>query len=159
MRTVVQRVSSAGVTLPRSGDISGQITTGLAVLVGLQRGDSQTQLQWMADKITNLRIFPDHEGKMNLDVSQVPGGAILLVPNFTVGCEVGKGRRPSFDRAMSPADAKPMFHAFVDTMRATGIPIQTGVFGAEMRVTLCNDGPVTFVIQTPDSSTGARQNA
>lgn len=150
MRIVVQRVSEARVTLPREGDVSGQIGHGLLAMVGLQRGDTDATLGWMADKLMQLRIFPDAEGKMNLPVTDVPGAQVLLVPNFTVGCDIGKGRRPSFDAAMQPDAARAMFSTFSGKFAGKGVGVETGVFGAKMHVRLCNDGPVTFVIESPD---------
>lgn len=151
MRIVVQRVIEASVTLPREDDVSGRIGPGLLAMVGLQRGDTVPILEWMATKLLQLRIFPDAEGKMNLSVLEVPNAQVLLVPNFTVGCDVGKGRRPSFDAAMQPDEARGTFDVFVEKCSGKGIGIETGVFGAEMHVRLCNDGPVTFVIESRGS--------
>ncbi len=117
-------------------------------MVGLQHGDTDATLEWMADKLVRFRIFPDSEGKMNLSVGDVEGAGILLVPNFTVGCEIGKGRRPSFDRAMPPDAARENFLAFVEKVSEKVGNVQSGVFGAHMRVHLTNDGPVTFVIES-----------
>lgn len=151
MRIVVQRVTEASVTLPREGDSSCQIGHGLLAMVGLQRGDTDATLEWIANKLLQLRIFPDAEGKMNLPVLEVPDAQVLLVPNFTVGCDVGKGRRPSFDAAMPPDAARGMFDVFAGKFAGKGVGIETGVFGAEMHVRLCNDGPVTFVIESRGS--------
>lgn len=151
MRIVVQRVTEASVTLPREDDVSGRIGHGLLAMVGLQRGDTDAILEWMANKLLQLRVFPDTEGKMNLSVLEVPDAQVLLVPNFTVGCDVGKGRRPSFDTALPPDTARGMFDVFAGKFAGKGIRIETGVFGAEMHVRLCNDGPVTFVIESRGS--------
>ncbi len=148
MRVVVQRVAEASVTLPREGDVSGQIGPGLVAMVGLQQGDTGATLEWMAKKLVQLRIFPDVEGKMNLSVLEVPHAKVLLVPNFTVGCDIGTGRRPSFDAAMPPDAAREAFQRFVEKIAEKGIGVEAGVFGAEMHVRLCNDGPVTFVIES-----------
>jgi len=120
-------------------------------MVGLQRGDTDPTLEWMANKLMQFRIFPDAEGKMNLSVTEVPGAQVLLVPNFTVGCDVGKGRRPSFDAAMPPDAAREMFNVFAGKFAGKGVGVETGMFGAKMHVRLCNDGPVTFVIESRDS--------
>jgi D-tyrosyl-tRNA(Tyr) deacylase len=148
MRIVVQRVAEASVTLHESGDISGAIGPGLLAMVGLQAGDTDRTLDWMAEKIVQLRIFPDENGKMNLAVTDVPGGGLLLVPNFTVACMVGKGRRPGFDAAMPPDGARAMFQRFVEKVLEKTGHVETGVFGAAMRVQSCNDGPITFVIES-----------
>ncbi|MFI4883441.1 MAG: D-aminoacyl-tRNA deacylase [Phycisphaerales bacterium JB064] len=152
MRVVIQRVAKASVTLPREAHVSGSIGPGILAMIGLQRDDTEASLEWMADKLTLLRIFPDQNGKMNLSVLDIPNRAVLLVPNFTVGCEIGKGRRPSFDAAMPPDQAKVMFHALVEKIAARGAAVQTGVFGADMHVELCNDGPVTFVLESLSQS-------
>lgn len=156
MRTVLQRVAEASVTLPQSGDVSGKIGPGLVVLAGFQKRDSLTEIRWIANKIANIRVFPDDNHRMNLSVADVPGGAILLVPNFTVGCRIGKGNRPGFDDAMPPDQAEHMFADFVRMMRTFSMPIETGVFGAEMRVALCNDGPVTFILESPPTPASLR---
>lgn len=148
MRVVVQRVAEASVTLPEEVDVSGAIGPGLLAMVGLQVGDDDRVLEWMAMKIMHLRIFADSNGRMNLAITDVPGAGLLLVPNFTVGCAVGKGRRPSFDAAMPPAEARGMFDRFVEKLSGKVAHVQTGVFGAEMHVRSCNDGPVTFVIES-----------
>lgn len=149
MRVVIQRVAKASVTLPREGHVSGQIGVGLVAMCGLQQGDTEPTLAWMAAKVCGLRIFEDALGKMNLCVQDIPDGQVLLVPNFTVGCDVGKGRRPSFDRAMAPEEARGAFGLFVEKFAENGVRVQTGVFGAEMQVQMVNDGPVTFVLESP----------
>jgi len=141
MRAVVQRVSSASVTV--NGGVVGGIGRGLLVLVGIEQADSDSQVVWLADKCANLRIFEDVQGKMNLSVKDV-AGAILLVPNFTIAGEARKGRRPSFDNAMRPEQSEPMFQRVVAAVQAQGVPVQTGVFRAEMQVALVNDGPITI---------------
>lgn len=151
MRSVIQRVSRAAVTV--DGCEVGAISSGLLVLAGIEQADTDQDLSWTADKIVNLRIFEDGQGKMNLSVGEI-GGGILLVPNFTVAGNAQKGRRPSFDSAMPPTQAEPMFDRFVEavSLAAAGegrsIPIATGVFRAAMEVSLVNDGPVTIVISS-----------
>lgn len=149
MRTVIQRVSKAAVVV--DGREVGAVGRGLLVLAGIEQGDTEKDLVWTAEKVVNLRVFEDAQGKMNLAVGEVSGG-ILLVPNFNVAGNAQKGRRPSFDSAMAPALAEPMFARFVEavTLAAAGagvqIPVATGVFRAMMEVSLVNDGPVTIVI-------------
>jgi D-aminoacyl-tRNA deacylase len=151
VRSVIQRVSRAAVTV--DGREVGAIATGLLILAGIEQGDTDKDLVWTADKVVNLRIFEDAQGKMNLSVGEV-GGGILIVPNFTVAGDAQKGRRPSFDSAMPPAPAEDMFARFVEAVRlaAVGagrqIPVATGVFRATMEVSLVNDGPVTIVISS-----------
>ncbi len=151
MKAVVQRVSRASVEV--RGRVAGEIDRGLCVLVGLEAGDTDADRAWMADKLANLRIFEDDQGKMNLSVQQVAGAGLLLVPNFTVAGDARKGRRPSFDKAMPPAQAEPEFAALIDAVRAaaSGVTVQSGVFRAHMHVEINNDGPVTILL---DSRTG-----
>lgn len=141
MRAVVQRVSSARVVV--NGEAVGEIARGLLVLVGIESVDGEAEVAWIADKAANLRIFEDGAGKMNLSVKDVAGG-MLLVPNFTVAGDARKGRRPSFDNAMRPEQAEPMFTRIAQAVAAQGVPVRTGVFRAHMEVTLVNDGPVTI---------------
>ena len=143
MRVVLQRVSRAEVTV--SGETVGQIGTGFLVLVGFTTGDGDSQLKWMADKILGLRLFADHDGKMNLDLTQV-GGALLVVSQFTLYADARKGRRPSFVDAAAPEDATALYEKFVATLKAQGVLVETGSFGAKMDVDLVNDGPVTLVL-------------
>ncbi len=148
MRAVVQRVSSASVSV--NGEVVGAISRGLLLLVGVEVSDTGAEAAWLAEKAANLRIFEDAEGKMNLSVKDV-GGAVLLVPNFTVAGDARKGRRPSFDNAMRPEQAEPLFGRLVEAVRAQGVPVETGVFRAEMAVGLVNDGPITLVLESPGS--------
>ncbi len=145
MRIVVQRVTGAtlGVVENDQEREYARIGAGLVALVGIESGDTDADAAWGADKLANLRIFEDGAGKMNLSVQDV-GGSALLVPNFTVAGSCRKGRRPSFDGAMAPAEAEPFFDAFCERVRALGVPVETGVFGAHMRVRIENDGPVTI---------------
>lgn len=145
MRAVVQRVTRASVVV--DGVAIGEIERGLVALVGIFADDGERDRALIADKLAHLRIFEDDKEKMNLDVQQV-GGAVLLVPNFTVAGSTRKGRRPSFDAAMAPAEASPAFDALVEAVRGHGVGVQTGRFGADMAVELVNDGPVTVVLDS-----------
>lgn len=145
MRAVVQRVSRASVTVNR--EIVGQIGTGLLVLLGVAPDDTAADVNWLADKIANLRVFRDDEGKMNRSVTDV-GGSVLVVSQFTLFADCSKGRRPSFIGAARPEIAVPLYETFVDELRALGIPVQTGAFGADMDVELVNQGPVTLIIDS-----------
>ncbi|GJQ31103.1 MAG: D-aminoacyl-tRNA deacylase [Phycisphaerae bacterium] len=149
MRTVVQRVTSASVVV--EGRAVAEIGRGLLALVGLEAGDDDATLAWTAEKLAFLRVFEDGAGKMNLAAGEI-GGSILLVPNFTVAGSAAKGRRPSFDGAMKPDQARPMFERLVEAVRAHGVPVQAGVFGADMAVTLVNDGPVTLILDSRAST-------
>lgn len=148
MRIVVQRVTHARITIPGRGDISGKIDSGLVVMAGFQQSDTDQTTGWAADKIANLRILPDERGRMHRSLLEVEHPQALLVPNFTIACNIGKGRRPGFEAAMPPDRASVLFRLFVENFAEKGIDAQAGVFGAEMHVTLCNDGPVTFVLET-----------
>ena len=142
MRTVIQRISSG--TVEVDGTTRARADgPGLLVLAGREETDTRDDLQWTAEKIVHLRIFPDDAGKMNRSVIDI-GGTIILVPNFTLAGEAARGRRPSFDKAMKPERSEPEFHAFADVVRALHGRVETGVFRAHMRVTLVNDGPVTI---------------
>ncbi len=145
MRCVVQRVSSASVTV--NGQIVGQIGKGLMVLVGVSQGDGEKDIQYMADKLPNLRIFEDEQGKMNLSLLDA-GGAILAVSQFTLLGDARGGRRPSFIEAARPETANPMYEDLIRRLRETGLTVETGVFQAEMAVSLVNDGPVTILLDS-----------
>jgi len=144
VRVVVQRVSRGSVEV--DGRITGAIETGLVVLVGFTASDEEPALQWMADKLVGLRLFSDSEDKMNLSVTDV-GGSILVVSQFTLYGDASKGRRPSFIDAAPPEIAVPLYEKFVDMLRAKGVGVETGIFGAMMDVELVNDGPVTLVLE------------
>ncbi len=144
MKTVLQRVSRASVSV--EGQVVGSIETGFLVLVGFTAGDGDSQLQWTAEKILGLRLFPDDDGKMNLDVSQVDG-ALLVVSQFTLYADARKGRRPSFVDAAPPDDATRLYEQFVSELMSHGVPVETGSFGARMDVELVNDGPVTLILE------------
>lgn len=145
MRVLVQRVLEARVEV--DGQTVGSVDTGLLLLVGLGTGDGPMEIDWMARKVAGLRIFSDAEGQMNLDLTQVEGG-ILAVSQFTLYGDCRKGRRPSFIDALEPGQAEPLFEKFVESLRHLGISrVDTGRFGADMKVHLVNDGPVTFWIE------------
>ena len=143
MKAVLQRVSRASVTV--DGETVGSIGRGFLVLVGFKADDGESQLHWMAEKMVGLRLFPDDEGKMNLDVTQV-GGSLLVVSQFTLYADARKGRRPSFVDAAPPELATSLYERFVDELAATGVPVETGSFGALMDVELVNEGPVTVIL-------------
>lgn len=145
MRAVVQRVAHARVEV--DGEVVGRIEKGLLVLVGAARGDTEADAEALARKVAALRIFRDHEGRMNLDVAQA-GGAVLAVSQFTLLGDCRRGRRPSFQDAAPPEIAAPLFDRYVEATRALGLCCETGVFGAMMDVHLLNDGPVTLLIDT-----------
>src|SRR5262245_9149159 len=145
MRAVVQRVARARVAV--EGQVVGEIQQGLLVLLGVTRTDTPADVQWLADKIAGLRIFNDADGKMNRDVTEA-GGGILVVSQFTLYGDCKKGRRPSFVDAARPETAVPLYEAFVNAIKALGIPTATGNFGAMMQVELVNDGPVTLVVDS-----------
>ncbi|CAN5215356.1 D-aminoacyl-tRNA deacylase [soil metagenome] len=144
MRLVLQRVASARVRV--DDRVAGEIGEGLLLLVGFTHGDSVEQLTWMAEKVAGLRIFRDDDGKMNRSLEEV-GGSALVVSQFTLYGDAQKGRRPSFVGAARPETAIPLYDRFVLELRARGVPVQTGEFGAMMQVELVNDGPVTLFLE------------
>jgi len=144
MRIVAQRVVEARVMV--EGETVGEIGQGLLLLVGIGRGDDEKELRWLANKVLNLRIFEDEEGRMDRSLLDV-GGAILAVSQFTLYGDVRKGRRPSFDRAAPPREAAPLFRQFVEQLEQSGLLVEQGVFGAHMEVELLNDGPVTLILE------------
>lgn len=148
MKAVVQRVSRASLTVDDRIVAEVPPPGGLVVLAGLEERDTPDDRRWMADKVANLRIFPDADGRMNLSVLDL-GGTIMLVPNFTVAGEAAKGRRPSFDNAMRPPRAAEEFALLAAALRAACPRVSEGVFGAHMLVSLVNDGPVTIVLASP----------
>jgi D-tyrosyl-tRNA(Tyr) deacylase len=142
MRAVLQRVTRARVLV--DGEVVGEIGGGLLVLLGVARTDTLEDARWLAEKVASLRVFADAEGKMNRDVTEVNGG-VLVVSQFTLYGDCHKGRRPSFVEAAPPETAIPLYEAFVNGIKALGIPTATGRFGAMMQVELTNDGPVTLI--------------
>jgi D-tyrosyl-tRNA(Tyr) deacylase len=147
MIAVVQRVTRASVTV--DDRVVGSIGPGLLVLAAVEKGDADDQVQWLADKLVHLRIFRSEDGTKHFDrdVTQV-GGSILLVSNFTVAAETRKGRRPSLDAAADPDAGRSVFDQLVNAVKAHGVPVATGEFRASMLVSLDNDGPATFIVQT-----------
>lgn len=144
MKCVIQRVSEARVVV--DGRTVGEIEQGLLLLVAVEKGDPVEAMETAARKITQLRIFSDDAGKMNLSVGDA-GGAILAVSQFTLAASIEKGRRPSFTGAEDPARANELFEQFVEVLRRDGFRVETGEFGAMMQVELVNDGPVTFIYE------------
>lgn len=144
MRVVYQRVSRADVSV--NGQVVGEIGPGALLLVGFTPGDTTTEVDWLADKVAGLRVFPDEDGRMNRSVEDV-GGGVLVVSQFTLYGDATRGRRPSFITAARPEEALPLFHAFVVALQARGLQVATGEFGAMMAVSLVNDGPVTLLLE------------
>ena len=144
MRVVLQRVSRAAVRV--DGATVGAIGRGFVILAGFAPADSEATLEWMAEKIAGLRLFGDSEGKMNLPLSEV-GGGMLVISQFTLYGDAVKGRRPSFIDAAPPAVAEPLYQRFVALLGAQGAKVETGRFGAMMDVELVNDGPVTLILE------------
>lgn len=148
MKAVVQRVSTASLTVD-GGEVAAVAPPGgLVVLIGLEERDTADDRKWMADKLVNLRIFTDAQGKLNLSILDI-GGSVMLVPNFTVAGDAAKGRRPSFDNAMKPARAKDEFALLCAAVRTACPRVCEGVFGAHMHVSLINDGPITILLESP----------
>jgi D-aminoacyl-tRNA deacylase len=146
MKAVIQRVTRASVEV--DGKIVGQIRAGLVVLLGISKGDTDTDVLYLTEKIPALRIFSDEAGKMNRSLAEI-GGGLLAISQFTLLGDTRKGRRPGFDQAAEPATARRLFEEFVGALRAgTDLTIETGVFGARMAVELLNDGPVTFILDS-----------
>ena len=146
MKAVIQRVSSASVTI--DSEVKGSIEKGYVVLLGIGNDDSSDDIKWLANKINNLRIFSDQEGLMNLNLEDV-NGDVLLISQFTLHAKTKKGNRPSYIHAAKPEVAIPLYEEFKSTLeKIVGKPIQSGEFGADMKVALVNDGPVTIVIDT-----------
>lgn len=145
MRAVIQRVERASVSV--EGEIRGQIGAGFLVLIGVEEGDGDADFRYIADKAPNLRVFEDEQGKMNRSLLDV-GGEVLAVSQFTLLGDARGGRRPSFITAARPETADPMYERLVADWRARGIRVETGVFGAHMKVSLVNDGPVTILLDS-----------
>lgn len=148
MRAVIQRVEQARVTI--NGGISGEISAGLLLLLGIYENDTEKEAQLLARKAAELRIFEDAAGKMNLSLADI-GGGMLIVSNFTLCADASHGRRPSFIAAARPEKAQPLYDYFIDLVKEKGVcKVETGVFGAEMKVSLVNDGPITIILDTDD---------
>lgn len=146
MRCVIQRVTGAEVGV--AGDVVGRIGRGLMVLVGVEEGDADADADWLAEKVARMRIFADDEGRMNRSVVDVDGG-LLVVSQFTLHASTARGNRPGFTRAARPAEAIPLYERFLAALeREAARPVARGVFGADMRVSLVNDGPVTIPIDS-----------
>ncbi len=145
MRAVIQRVSRAAVEV--EGEIVGRIGQGLLILLGVAKDDTEADAQYVADKAATLRIFADAQGKMNLAIEDAEGG-VLVVSQFTLLGDTQKGRRPGFDRAAPPDQARRLYEAVVTLLKARGLTVETGRFGAFMAVELVNDGPVTFLVDS-----------
>ncbi|MBL0225818.1 MAG: D-tyrosyl-tRNA(Tyr) deacylase [Geobacteraceae bacterium] len=144
MKAVIQRVTSSSVVVDNR--TVGTIGRGITVLLGVERGDDESKADWLARKICDLRIFSDEAGKMNRSVTEA-GGELLVVSQFTLAGNCAKGKRPSFDTAAPPDEGKRLYDYFVDAVRKLGLPVQTGIFQADMQVHLVNDGPVTFILE------------
>jgi D-tyrosyl-tRNA(Tyr) deacylase len=145
MRAVVQRVSRGRVVI--GGRVAGEIATGLLVLLGVGRDDTPEAAAYLAGKIAHLRVFEDEEGRMNRSLLET-GGAALVVSQFTLYGDVRRGRRPGFDRAAPPETANALYETFLAELRALGVPVETGVFQAQMTVELANEGPVTILLDS-----------
>jgi D-tyrosyl-tRNA(Tyr) deacylase len=144
MRVVLQRVTRASVSI--DGRVAGAVGRGFCLLVGLTHGDTDAAVDWMAEKVAGLRLFPDADGKMNLGLDEV-GGGVLVISQFTLYGDTAKGRRPSFTDAARPETAIPLYQRFVGALRARGLEVATGEFGADMQVEIHNDGPVTLILE------------
>ncbi len=155
MRAILQRVSEARVAV--DGEIVGEIGKGLLILLGVSEGDTAEEARMLASKAASLRIFPDEAGKFNLSVKDV-GGKALVVSQFTLYANVRKGRRPSFNKAAPPEIAEPLVEKFSEFLRDEGVPVEHGKFGAMMKVFLCNDGPVTIILDSDELKAPRRQH-
>jgi len=149
MRSVVQRVLEARVTV--SKETVGHINAGLLIYLGVEKGDTNDDMIWTAEKILKMRIFPDSEERMQFPVTEIAGG-ILVVSQFTLCADMSKGNRPSFHLAEAPAEAEAMYEAFVLYLSGKGVPVQTGQFGAMMHVESINDGPLTILLDSKEKT-------
>ena len=145
MRVIIQRVSEASVSI--DSQVNAKIEQGLMILVGISTEDNQEDIDWLTQKIINLRVFNDENGKMNQSLLDVKG-EVLIVSQFTLFASTKKGNRPSFIQSAKPEIAVPLYEQFIESLKATGIEIKTGRFGADMKVSLTNDGPVTIIIDS-----------
>jgi D-aminoacyl-tRNA deacylase len=144
MKLVIQRVKKASVEV--AGELVSKIDTGLLILLGIAQSDDGSQMDWLARKVVELRIFEDDDGKMNRSLLDT-GGEVLLVSQFTLFADCKKGRRPGFSEAALPDKAERMYKKFVSLLTTTGIKVKTGIFGAHMEISLLNDGPVTIILE------------
>ncbi len=151
MKSIIQRVSSASVSVD-DADVAS-IDAGFLVLLGVAKGDTEADADYLARKISALRVFSDNSGKMNLSVAEV-GGSVLAVSQFTLCADTRKGNRPGFDRAAPPDEGRRLFEYFVRRLESHGGVVKTGVFGAHMHVSLVNDGPVTIIIDSAEKGQG-----
>lgn len=151
MRAVIQRVTSASVTI--AGEVVGSIGNGFLILLGVTGSDTPELCDYLAEKCAGLRVFTDENGKMNLSLADI-GGSILVVSQFTLYGDCRKGKRPSFVKAAQPELAIPLYERFIADLRDNGIHVETGRFGADMQVQLVNDGPVTLILDTDEMRTG-----
>ncbi|MBQ2944101.1 MAG: D-tyrosyl-tRNA(Tyr) deacylase [Ruminococcus sp.] len=150
MKAVIQRVAEASVTVDEK--VIGKIEKGFLILLGVEKGDDKTEAQVLSKKIAGLRVFCDEQDKMNLSLSDI-GGGVLVISNFTLCADCRKGRRPSFDNAARPDSALELYEYFCECMKSNGIEqIERGKFGADMKVSLLNDGPVTLIIDSKELS-------
>lgn len=145
MKAVIQRVSEASVKV--DGDIVGEINTGFMLLIGIDENDEKTDADWLVQKILNLRVFSDENDKLNLSIKDI-NGEILCISQFTLIADYKKGNRPSFIKAAKPDKAIPLFEYFKEELSKFGLRVESGIFGADMKVSLTNDGPVTIVMNT-----------
>lgn len=151
MKVVIQRVSEASVTI--DGEVYGAIGKGFLLLTGIEDSDTEEVVQKVADKVARMRIFDDEHGKMNLSLAQV-GGAILSISQFTLFADCAKGNRPSFDKAGKPEHAKKLYLHFNEVLRSYGYQVEEGIFAADMKVRLLNDGPITIVLDSHELKGG-----
>ena len=147
MRAVIQRVSHARVTI--GGEVHGEIGKGFLILLGVCEGDTEAEAVYLADKCTGLRVFTDENDKMNLSPADI-GGGLIVISQFTLYGDCKKGKRPNFMRAAKPDLAIPLYETFLARCRESGLPVETGEFGADMQVELLNDGPVTILMDTDE---------
>ena len=144
MRALLQRVSQASVTV--DGRVVGKIGRGFCILLGITHSDTNKEADWLAKKIAGIRLFEDDAGKLNLGLADIEG-ALLVISQFTLYGDARKGRRPSFIEAARPERSEPLYEYFVEQLRTAGIPVQTGIFGANMQVEIHNDGPITMMLE------------
>lgn len=146
MKAVIQRVSEALVVVDTV--TVGEIGAGTLVLLAVEKGDSETDAMWLAKKIVELRMFGDSDDKMNLSLKEI-GGSILAISQFTLAGSCEKGRRPSFTSAAPPEEGKRLYEVFIERVKSLGVAVASGIFQADMKVSLVNDGPVTFILESP----------